>query len=77
MLGWLNVLHFTEPQEIVDVIVFLISDKSSMITGTLLPIDGGYTCTYKSNNLKSLEIYCPSMNYILLSINISLIAFIP
>ena len=37
-------IAFSEPQEIADTIVFLLSDKSSMITGTVLPIDGGYTC---------------------------------
>ena len=33
----------TEPEDIVDTIVYLLSDKSSMMTGTILPIDGGYT----------------------------------
>lgn len=35
--------RFAEPHEIVDTIAYLLSDKSSMITGVLLPIDGGFT----------------------------------
>ncbi|XP_014237482.1 L-xylulose reductase [Trichogramma pretiosum] len=35
--------RFAEPEEVVDSIVFLLSDKSSMTTGTGVTIDGGYT----------------------------------
>ncbi|CAN7937497.1 unnamed protein product [Ixodes hexagonus] len=35
--------RFAEPKEISDVVLYLLSDRSSMITGVVLPIDGGYT----------------------------------
>ncbi|XP_016839400.1 L-xylulose reductase [Nasonia vitripennis] len=35
--------RFAEPQEVVDSICFLLSDKSAMTTGVGLTIDGGYT----------------------------------
>jgi L-xylulose reductase len=34
--------RFAEPSEVVDAICYLLSDKSSMINGVLLPIDGGF-----------------------------------
>lgn len=36
--------RFAEPIEIAQPIAFLLSDFASMITGTVLPIDGGYCC---------------------------------
>ena len=39
-------LHrFAAPGEVVDVILYLLSDKSSMVNGVLLPIDGGFLAT--------------------------------
>ncbi|KAL3189710.1 hypothetical protein MRX96_021176 [Rhipicephalus microplus] len=35
--------RFAEPEEVCDAVLYLLSDRSSMITGTVLPIDGGYT----------------------------------
>lgn len=35
--------RFAELSEVVDAICYMLSDKSSMITGVLLPIDGGFT----------------------------------
>ncbi|CAN8001058.1 unnamed protein product [Ixodes pacificus] len=35
--------RFAEPKEIADVVLYLLSDRSSMVTGVVLPIDGGYT----------------------------------
>lgn len=35
--------RFAEPKEISDVVLYLLSDRSSMVTGVVLPIDGGYT----------------------------------
>jgi L-xylulose reductase len=34
--------RFGEVSEVVDAVLYLLSDKSSMITGTCLPIDGGF-----------------------------------
>jgi len=36
--------RFAEPTEIAAPIAFLLSDMASMITGNVIPIDGGYTC---------------------------------
>jgi len=35
----------TEVHEVVDAVVFLLSDKASMINGVTLPIDGGFLAT--------------------------------
>ncbi|XP_077504250.1 L-xylulose reductase-like isoform X1 [Amblyomma americanum] len=35
--------RFAEPEEVCDAVLYLLSERSSMITGTVLPIDGGYT----------------------------------
>jgi len=35
--------RFADPQEIAWVVAFLASDASSFMTGTVIPIDGGYT----------------------------------
>ncbi|KAH0445310.1 KR domain-containing protein [Paraburkholderia fungorum] len=32
-----------EPEEVADAVLFLVSDKASFITGTNLPVDGGYS----------------------------------
>ncbi|GJQ73454.1 hypothetical protein Trydic_g13814 [Trypoxylus dichotomus] len=34
--------RFGEVKEVVDAVVYLLSDRSSMITGTCLPVDGGF-----------------------------------
>ncbi|OPL18633.1 MAG: hypothetical protein AVO35_04685 [Candidatus Aegiribacteria sp. MLS_C] len=34
--------RFGKPEEVAQAVVWLCSDKSSLITGTVLPIDGGY-----------------------------------
>lgn len=41
----LPVRRFAEPEEVSDVVVFLCSDASGMITGATIPIDGGYSQT--------------------------------
>ncbi|EFA08221.1 L-xylulose reductase-like Protein [Tribolium castaneum] len=42
MLQKIPLRRFGEVQEVVDAVLFLLSDKASMITGTCLPVDGGY-----------------------------------
>ncbi len=41
---WSFKIHFfpTEVEEVVDAVIFLLSDRASMIHGTTLPIDGGF-----------------------------------
>ncbi len=36
---------YVEVNEVVEPIVYLLSDKSSMINGAVLPIDGGFLAT--------------------------------
>ena len=38
-----QILGITKPNEIANMIAFLLSDATSTITGTALVIDGGYT----------------------------------
>ncbi|XP_065836932.1 L-xylulose reductase-like [Oscarella lobularis] len=42
MLGKIPLKRFAEVEEVVHAILYLLSDKSSMITGTMLPVDGGF-----------------------------------
>lgn len=35
--------RFAEPQEVSDAVLFLLSERASMITGTILPVDGGFS----------------------------------
>uniref|UniRef100_A0A8C3YPJ5 L-xylulose reductase n=1 Tax=Catagonus wagneri TaxID=51154 RepID=A0A8C3YPJ5_9CETA len=37
--------RFAEVEEVVDTILFLLSDRSGMTTGSALPVDGGYLAT--------------------------------
>ncbi|CAG5031485.1 unnamed protein product [Parnassius apollo] len=37
--------RFCEVQEVVDAVIFLLSDKASMINGAQMPIDGGFLAT--------------------------------
>jgi NAD(P)-dependent dehydrogenase (short-subunit alcohol dehydrogenase family) len=34
--------RLAEPEEVADAILFLASPAAAMITGTILPVDGGY-----------------------------------
>ncbi|WP_306716526.1 SDR family oxidoreductase [Burkholderia dolosa] len=43
MLAAIPLGRFAQPDEVVEPILFLLSDAASMITGVSLPIDGGYT----------------------------------
>lgn len=42
MLSKIPLGKFAEVSDIVDTIVYLLSEKSAMINGVLLPIDGGF-----------------------------------
>ncbi|XP_076247404.1 L-xylulose reductase [Calliopsis andreniformis] len=42
MLSKIPMGRFGEVHEVVDAIVFLLSDRSSMINGIMLPVDGGF-----------------------------------
>jgi 3-oxoacyl-[acyl-carrier protein] reductase len=35
--------RFARPEEVAQLALFLACDRSSFITGTVIPIDGGYT----------------------------------
>jgi L-xylulose reductase len=45
MLGRIPVGRFAETEDVVNACIFLLSDKSSMCNGTMLPIDGGFLVT--------------------------------
>ncbi|XP_069808233.1 L-xylulose reductase [Dendropsophus ebraccatus] len=45
MLNRIPLGRFAEVDEVVHSILFLLSDKSAMITGSCLPVDGGYLVT--------------------------------
>jgi L-xylulose reductase len=38
-------LTFAEVEEVIHAILFLMSDKASMINGITLPVDGGFLAT--------------------------------
>uniref|UniRef100_A0A8D1J2E1 L-xylulose reductase n=1 Tax=Sus scrofa TaxID=9823 RepID=A0A8D1J2E1_PIG len=45
MLDRIPLGRFAEVEHVVDAILFLLSDRSSMTTGSTLPVDGGYLAT--------------------------------
>lgn len=45
MLNKIPLGRFAEVDEVVDAIVFLLSDRSSMTNGAMLPVDGGFLAT--------------------------------
>jgi NAD(P)-dependent dehydrogenase (short-subunit alcohol dehydrogenase family) len=42
MLNRIPVGRFAEPDDVAEVILFLLSDESSMVNGISMPVDGGY-----------------------------------
>ncbi|KAJ3655504.1 hypothetical protein Zmor_014632 [Zophobas morio] len=42
MLAKIPLKRFAEIENVVDAVVFLLSDKAAMITGSCLPVDGGF-----------------------------------
>ncbi|XP_045428266.1 L-xylulose reductase isoform X1 [Pipistrellus kuhlii] len=45
MLDRIPLGRFAEEQDVVDAILFLLSDRSSMTTGSAVPVDGGFLAT--------------------------------
>lgn len=43
MLSQTPLKQFAEPEDVVNSVLFLLSDQSSMTTGMALPVDGGFT----------------------------------
>lgn len=43
MMGRIPVGRFAEPDDVAEVILFLLSDAAAMVNGVSMPIDGGYT----------------------------------
>ena len=42
MIQKIPLRRFGEVREVVDAVLYLLSDRSSMVTGTCLPVDGGF-----------------------------------
>ncbi|XP_020286255.1 L-xylulose reductase [Pseudomyrmex gracilis] len=45
MINKIPLGRFAEVDEVIDPVVYFLSDRSSMITGTCLPVDGGFLAT--------------------------------
>lgn len=43
MAEWYPLSRIAKPEEVGEVIAFLLSEKASFMTGTVLPVDGGLT----------------------------------
>ena len=44
VLGLIPLRRIGTPEDVAQVALFLVSDASSYITGTIIPVDGGYSC---------------------------------
>lgn len=44
MLAQIPLGRFAEVAEVAHVILYLLSDKSAMVNGIVMPVDGGYLC---------------------------------
>lgn len=45
VIFYYSIVIFAEVSEVIDAIVYLLSDRSSMINGVALPVDGGFLAT--------------------------------
>ncbi len=45
MLARIPVGHFADPDEVAEVILFLLTDRASMMNGVAMPVDGGFMVT--------------------------------
>ncbi|SHF07562.1 NAD(P)-dependent dehydrogenase, short-chain alcohol dehydrogenase family [Kaistia soli DSM 19436] len=45
MLSRIPVGHFADPDEVAEVILFLLTDRASMMNGVAMPVDGGFMVT--------------------------------
>uniref|UniRef100_T1L6N2 Uncharacterized protein n=1 Tax=Tetranychus urticae TaxID=32264 RepID=T1L6N2_TETUR len=43
MMEKIPLRRFADVDDVVDTIVYLLSDRSAMINGVILPVDGGFT----------------------------------
>ena len=45
MLSRMPLGRFIEPEEVAEVVLFLLSDRASMINGISMPVDSGFEVT--------------------------------
>ena len=43
MENWYPLMRIAKPEEVGQVIAFLLSEKASFMTGAIVPVDGGLT----------------------------------
>jgi NAD(P)-dependent dehydrogenase (short-subunit alcohol dehydrogenase family) len=43
LVGRQLIKRFAQPQEVAQIVAFLVSDASSFMTGAIVPVDGGHT----------------------------------
>ena len=42
MMAKIPLRRFAQPSEVVDSILYLLSERSAMVNGIIMPVDGGY-----------------------------------
>ena len=45
MLGRIPLGRFAQPEEVAEVILYLLGDASAMMNGAIVPVDGGFLAT--------------------------------